>query len=430
MKRKFLITIALLMVVLSSTLYCLPASAASTEEWTPRADLPEPRMGAAAVTVNGKIYVFGGASDSNQAFKGKKQKNTYEYDPSTNIWVKKTDMPTARAGLSAVVYNNKVYVIGGYLDVGTTLQRTNKVEVYDPSTDTWTEVANMPTARSWASAVTFNDKIYVFGGGKNANSNGTQNTALATVECYDPNTNEWTTKKDMPFTGNGAVAAVVQNKVYIFGGSDYSTGYGSIYEYNPEQDKWSFKMNSTVRNGNGIAVINDKVYLLGGANNGLVDIFDTVEIYDPLTNTVSSMLSLTFSRTQNVSVSIGNDLYVIGGTNDTNNQALKTVEMYTIKSPEPEPKPEPEPSGNRAILTITMTTGLDKEFDLSIEEVNAFINWYDAKENDVGPARYGLDKHNNNKGPFSKRIDYVIFKNILSFEVNEYSTAISASYLQ
>lgn len=102
----------------------------------------------------------------------------------------------------------------------------------------------------------------------------------------------------------------------------------------------------------------------------------------------------------------------------------------TIPDPIDPIDPKPEPSGNRAILSIIMTTGLEKEFDLSMEEVNAFINWYDAKENDVGPARYGLDKHNNNKGPFSKRIDYVIFKNILSFEVNEYSTAISASYLQ
>ncbi|MOA52650.1 hypothetical protein D3C78_1759860 [compost metagenome] len=70
-----------------------------------------------------------------------------------------------------------------------------------------------------------------------------------------------------------------------------------------------------------------------------------------------------------------------------------------------------------------MTTGLEKEFDLSMDEVNDFINWYDAKENGTGPAKYGINKHNNNKGPFSKRIDYVIFKNILSFEVSEYSTS-------
>lgn len=85
------------------------------------------------------------------------------------------------------------------------------------------------------------------------------------------------------------------------------------------------------------------------------------------------------------------------------------------------PTPQPEPTGERAILTVTMTTGLEKEFDLSMSEVNDFINWYDAKENGLGSPRYGINKHNNNKGPFTKRVDYVIFKNILSFEVDEYS---------
>lgn len=87
----------------------------------------------------------------------------------------------------------------------------------------------------------------------------------------------------------------------------------------------------------------------------------------------------------------------------------------------PIPDPTPQPTGERAILTVTMTTGLEKEFDLSISEVNDFINWYDTKENGSGPARYGINKHNNNKGPFTKRVDYVIFKNILSFEVDEYT---------
>ncbi|PZM65826.1 hypothetical protein DOE73_09935, partial [Paenibacillus dendritiformis] len=38
---------------------------------------------------------------------------------------------------------------------------------------------------------------------------------------------------------------------------------------------------------------------------------------------------------------------------------------------------EPEtPDSDRAMLTITLTTGLQKEYDLSMDEVNAFITWY------------------------------------------------------
>ncbi|MBE9914762.1 discoidin domain-containing protein [Paenibacillus donghaensis] len=102
---------------------------------------------------------------------------------------------------------------------------------------------------------------------------------------------------------------------------------------------------------------------------------------------------------------------------------IGALEMYNTNTKPNPPEPTPEPSGDRAILTIIMTSGLEKEFDLSMDEVNSFINWYDAKDAGTGPSKYAIDKHNNNKGPFNKRTDYVIFNNILTFEVNEYSSS-------
>lgn len=82
---------------------------------------------------------------------------------------------------------------------------------------------------------------------------------------------------------------------------------------------------------------------------------------------------------------------------------------------------EPEqPTGSRAILVVTMTNGLEKEFDLSMQEVNSFINWYEAKQAGSGKASYAIDKHDNNKGPFSSRKDYILYNRVLTFEVNEY----------
>ncbi|RRJ62262.1 hypothetical protein EHV15_04330 [Paenibacillus oralis] len=37
---------------------------ANGEDWVKKSDLPAPRMGSAVATLDGKIYVFGGASDS------------------------------------------------------------------------------------------------------------------------------------------------------------------------------------------------------------------------------------------------------------------------------------------------------------------------------------------------------------------------------
>ncbi|PPQ47765.1 hypothetical protein C5G87_16745 [Paenibacillus peoriae] len=80
-----------------------------------------------------------------------------------------------------------------------------------------------------------------------------------------------------------------------------------------------------------------------------------------------------------------------------------------------------QPKGNRAILVVTMTTGLEKEFDLSMKEVNDFISWYEGKQAGSGSASYAINKHDNNKGPFSSRKDYMLFDRILTFEVSEYT---------
>ncbi|KAF6572389.1 fibronectin type III domain-containing protein [Paenibacillus polymyxa] len=89
--------------------------------------------------------------------------------------------------------------------------------------------------------------------------------------------------------------------------------------------------------------------------------------------------------------------------------------------PNPEPSEPAQPTGDRAILVVTMTNGFEKEFDLSMKEINNFIAWYDAKDAGRGQSFYKIDKHDNNKGPFSSRKDYVIFDKILTFEVSEFS---------
>ncbi|OKP92497.1 hypothetical protein [Paenibacillus sp. P32E] len=91
-------------------------------------------------------------------------------------------------------------------------------------------------------------------------------------------------------------------------------------------------------------------------------------------------------------------------------------------TPKPTTTPE-QPTGDRAILTITLINGVEKEYDLPIAEVNAFLTWYDNRDAGRGPGMYAIDKHTNNKGPFKKRKNYVVFDKILTYEVSEYTAA-------
>ncbi|MFM9279962.1 fibronectin type III domain-containing protein [Paenibacillus jiagnxiensis] len=99
-----------------------------------------------------------------------------------------------------------------------------------------------------------------------------------------------------------------------------------------------------------------------------------------------------------------------------------TPEEPGSENPGTEEPTAPEvPSGDRAILVVTMVNGLEKEYDLPMSEVNSFINWYDKKDAGNGSSKHAINKHDNNIGPFNSRVDYVIFNNILTFEVNAYN---------
>ncbi|MEK3788725.1 fibronectin type III domain-containing protein [Paenibacillus sp. FSL K6-1230] len=112
---------------------------------------------------------------------------------------------------------------------------------------------------------------------------------------------------------------------------------------------------------------------------------------------------------------------VSGVESKRSNEVSATPNGGEQPNPEPEEPTEPEqPSGNRAIMVVTMTTGLQKEFDLSMKEVNAFISWYEAKQAGSGKASFAIDKHDNNKGPFSSRKDYILYDRVLTFEVSGY----------
>lgn len=130
---------------------------------------------------------------------------------------------------------------------------------------------------------------------------------------------------------------------------------------------------------------------------------------------------------------IKNVRYVTLYTTSGEDIYINELDFFYSKDPNSVPDPtdptEPtdptdpnEPSANRAILVVALTTGLEKEYDLPMSDVNAFLNWYDARDAGTGPAKFAINKYSNNKGPFSKRTDYVIFDKILTFEVSEYTT--------
>lgn len=99
-----------------------------------------------------------------------------------------------RIGFSLVAVNSFIYALGGGDCKNMTM--LNSVERYDPSLDTWTEVASMTYSRARLSAVAHNNSIYVFGGAqymKKMEKNLVLSDFTDKVEQYNVATNSWTT---------------------------------------------------------------------------------------------------------------------------------------------------------------------------------------------------------------------------------------------
>ncbi len=279
-----------------------PAAVAVADAlWRTRASMPTARSPGVAEATNGKIYAIGGYDGSDYL------STVEEYDPATDTWTIRASMPTARSGIGvAAASNGKVYAIGGY-DGSDYLAM---VEAYDPATDSWTTRASMPTARSGAAVVAAsNGRIYAIGGTGDGGR-------VAAVEAYDPASDTWATRASMPAPRSGLGAADSDGKIYAIGGSD-GNAITRVEVYDPAADSWATRTDMpTARDDLGVAMVSGKIYAVGGTSvvGGGPVVHDTVEAYDPGTDTWTTQTSLPSGRESPAVVGASNGkLYVVGG---------------------------------------------------------------------------------------------------------------------
>ncbi|MDD5013203.1 MAG: kelch repeat-containing protein [Candidatus Pacebacteria bacterium] len=288
----------------------------ATNTWTIKSSMNVARRGFGTAVVNGKIYIMGGSSGASTSVS-----SIEEYDPATNTWTDKGSMPQKNMGtFSTAVVNNKIYVMGGNSSTvgpdGNTILNTNYE--YDPATNTWTTKAPMPQDSHGHSATVYNNIIYV-AGGFNMTS-GYLNRTIA----YDPATNTWTTKAVMPYRVSNNALFTVGNKIYSVGGFSNVSGtwqdINNVQEYDPATNTWTAKTSmSYARSGLFGAVINNKIYVTGGHYTGTASpAFNSLktEEYDPATNTWTTKANSLIARNANGTCSVAavnNKMYVIGG---------------------------------------------------------------------------------------------------------------------
>ena len=244
----------------------------------------------AAEVINGKWYLFGGLG----AGGGKVQ----IYNPSNNTWTLGADMPFAAGSSSSAVVNGKVYVAGGIVYSGGTGNTTNRVAMYDPATNTWTEKAPMPQGRNHAAAATDGGKLYIFGGrGVGSGNDNTVANGFDTLQIYDPATDTWQSSDDagstlapLPQARGGTGKAVYYNGEFYIMGGETLNGAGAtannVYDrvdiYNPTTNTWRLGTSMpTARHGIFPILIGQRIYVAGGGTKAGYSNSTILEIYNP-----------------------------------------------------------------------------------------------------------------------------------------------------
>ncbi|MGJ1407842.1 Kelch repeat-containing protein [Sphingobacterium siyangense] len=239
------------------------------DEWFQKAAYKGPQTSAAASFVIDKIaYVTTGLASRTNGTPFRIQ-NTYAYNATANTWSEKTAFPgVARNGAVGFTINNIGYVGAGN-DGTNNLKDFYK---YNPTSDTWEQIASLPIAVNTAVAFTLNGVAYV-GTGETTTAGGT--TATNEFYKYDPAKNTWEDVEDAPFTAKrkGAFAFVINNIAYVGGGLSNGSYPKDFYKF--DGSKWT-KLNDINRDDDSYTynlarsnassfVINGYAFVVGGS---------------------------------------------------------------------------------------------------------------------------------------------------------------------
>lgn len=190
------------------------------DEWTKGPAIPKDRRrgAAGAIAYKDKIYLVGGIQNGHI---GDHVRWFDSFDPKTGEWEKLADAPRYRDHFQAAIIDGKLYAAGGRRSsqaTGQTFQLTiPEIDVYDFSTGKWSPLhpgGDLPTERAGTTAISVGNNLIVIGG-----ESGAQQLAHAEVEAYNTQSGEWQSLPKLNTGRHGTQAVIYDGKIFIAAGS-------------------------------------------------------------------------------------------------------------------------------------------------------------------------------------------------------------------
>ena len=323
--------------------------------WSLTGSITSPRVGHTATRLaDGRVLVVGGEA----SFADSLGLSSAEiYDPSTGSWAQTGSMNTGRTNHSATLLaDGHVLVAGGNDSAAYGPTYFTSVEIYNPTTGTWSPTGSMSASHSVATLL--NDgRVLVPGeiydpatgswslSGSMNFPNSTTLTLLADgrvlaisqgtgAEIFDPATNAWSLTGSMATNRGGFQQAVrlADGRVLVAGGiimPDFQVTASSEI-YNPATGTWSTTGSlTTPRYYFTMTLLNDSRVLAVSDGRSSGPGFGTAEIYNPASGTWSATSSLNQLRSLTTSASLNDGRVLVAGGSDCCANVLASAEIFT-----------------------------------------------------------------------------------------------------
>jgi hypothetical protein len=211
-----------------------------------------------------------------------------------------TPLPEPLASFGAATLGDWVYVYGGHVGEKHDHSREHVRGAFRRQSlrgGPWEELPAGPALQSPA-LVAHGGKLYRIGGlsARNAQGETPDLHSVASVDCYDPATNSWSSIAELPHPQSSHDAVVVGDRIYVCGGWNHHGDEGqgewldSLLELDLSRTKpaWREVANTPFRRrALALAALDNKLYVIGGLTPE-IDFSRRVDVYDLVSQTWSS----------------------------------------------------------------------------------------------------------------------------------------------
>ena len=331
--------------------------------------LPAHVYSASASAVGKKIYIFGGGTSYSKAI--------YVYDTEANRFEKlSVTLPKEATGNASAAVGKMIYIFGGRSESGS-LGKSKAIYSFDTETQAvQTLTATLPGDRTNMAAAAVGSKIYLFGG--TYYSSGDKHSSA--IYMFNAETEAITSlSARLPANTYNACAAAVGSRIYVFGGHNGSDALNTISVFDTDTqtlETLDVTLPNPVYMFSGAAV-GSAIYLFGG-HTGIAGL-DTIVRFNAETNEVETLgATIPKKNWSTPAASIGSRIYYFDGLSSSASDHTLNTFVVNIDLPENHMLIETSGAGNTVRLFPNMEIGVK----------NVYLGNADGKGERVPAALY------------------------------------------